>query len=152
LPWGRRPRNSHPAKRHRVRRRKNAGRAKTYEWLRLVSERAGLEDNHRAYQALRAVIHALRDRVEPDVAAHFSAQLPLLIRGAFYEGWDPAKTPMRLSLAEFLERVEKEANLKGRSAAEDAARAVLSVCWDELGQGTMDHLISVLPADFAVLM
>jgi len=126
--------------------------AKTYDWLRLISERAGLEGNHRAYQALRAVLHALRDRVEPNVAAHFSAQLPLLLRGVFYEGWDPAKTPIRLSLAAFLERVEKEANLKGTSAAQDAARAVLSVCWDELGEGAMDHLISVLPSDFAVLM
>lgn len=126
--------------------------AKTYDWLRVVSERVGLEDNHDAYQALRAVLHALRDRVEPNVAAHFSAQLPLLLRGIFYEGGDPAKTPIRLSLAEFLERVENEANLKGMSAAQDAARAVLSVCWDELGEGTMEHLISVLPADFAVLM
>jgi len=86
------------------------------------------------------------------VAAHFSAQLPLLLRGVFYEGWDPAKTPIRLSLTGFLERVERDANLKGASAAQDAARAVLSVCWDELGEGTMEHLISVLPSDFAVLM
>ncbi len=126
--------------------------AKTYDWLRLVSERSGLDGNHHAYQALRAVLHAIRDRVEPDVAAHFSAQLPLLVRGVFYESWDPAKTPMRLSLGEFLERVEKEANLKGTSEAQDAARAVLSVCWDELSEGTMDHLISVLPKDFSALM
>ena len=113
--------------------------AKNYDWLQLISERAGLEGSHLAYQALRAVLYVLRDRVEPDVAAHFSAQLPLLLRGVFYEGWDPAKTPIRLSLAEFLERVENEANLKGTSAAQDTARAVLSVCWDELGEGMMNH-------------
>lgn len=126
--------------------------AKTYEWLHEVARRAQLEDLHRSYQVLRAVLHALRDRVGPDVAAHLAAQLPLLVRGIFYEGWDPSKTPVRMSLTDFLERVERDAALKGTSKAEDAARAVLAVCWDELGQGTMDHLISVLPSDFAVLI
>jgi len=126
--------------------------AKTYEWLKQVAERDEFDDVHRAYQVLRAVLHALRDRVEPNVAAHVAAQLPLLVRGIFYEGWEPAKTPMRMSLTEFLARVEKEAGLKGTNEAEEAARAVMAVCWAELGEGTMGHLISVLPSDFAVLM
>ena len=125
---------------------------KTYEWLHQVAERDEFDDLNRAYQVLRAVLHALRDRVEPNVAAHVAAQLPLLVRGIFYEGWDPAKTPMRMSLTEFLARVEKEAGLKGTSEAEEAVRAVMTVCWAELGEGTMGHLISVLPSDFAVLM
>ena len=125
---------------------------KTYEWLHDVEARANLNDLHRAYQVLRAVLHAVRDRVDPTVAAHVAAQLPLLVRGIFYEGWNPARTPIRMSLSEFLTRVEKEAALKDRDAAEDAARAVMAVCWDELGQGTMDHLISVLPSEFAVLI
>lgn len=126
--------------------------AKTYEWLHEVQARAGTDDPHRAYNILRAVLHALRDRVGPDIAAHVAAQLPLLVRGIFYEGWDPTKAPVRLSLSDFVARVEREAGLKGTSAAEDAVRAVMSVCWEELGQGTMDHLISVLPADYAVLV
>jgi uncharacterized protein (DUF2267 family) len=126
--------------------------AKTYRWLREVTRRADLDDLHRSYQVLRAVLCALRDRLEPDVAAHVAAQLPVLVRGIFYEEWDPSKTPVRMSLSEFLARIERDAALKGTSAAEDAARAVMAVCWDELGQGTMDHLISVLPSDFAVLI
>jgi uncharacterized protein (DUF2267 family) len=126
--------------------------AKTYEWLHQVAEQAHFDDLNRAYHVLRAVLHALRDRVEPNVAAHVAAQLPLLVRGIFYEGWDPAKTPMRMSLTEFLARVEKEAGLKGTSETEEAVRAVMAVCWAELGEGTMGHLISVLPSDFAVLM
>ena len=126
--------------------------AKTYEWLHEVEQRGNLDDVHRAYQALRAVLHAVRDRVEPNLAAHMAAQLPMLIRGIFYEGWDPAKTPMRMSLEEFLARVEKEAGLKGTSATEEATRAVIAVCWDELGDGIMSHLMSQLPSDFAVLM
>lgn len=126
--------------------------AKTYEWLQAVAERAKLEDAHRAYLVLRAVLHVLRDRVEPDVAAHVSAQLPMLVRGIFFEGWDPSKTPMRLALGDVLARVAREAGLRDAAEAQDVTRAVITVCWDELGQGTMDHLVSVLPRDFAILM
>jgi uncharacterized protein (DUF2267 family) len=125
---------------------------KTYEWLRAVADRGNFDDMHRAYQILRAVLHALRDRLTSDVAAHVSAQLPVLVRGVFYEGWDPTKTPERMSASEFLARVEKEANLKGTSEAEDATRAVMAVLWDELGEGTIKHLMSVLPRDFAALL
>lgn len=126
--------------------------SKTYEWLREVQERGNLNDLHDAYQAVRAVLHAVRDRIEPNVAAHFSAQLPLLLRGVFYEGWVPAKTPVRMSVSDFLARVEAEANLKGTSEAEDATRAVMSVCEDELGEGTVSHLLNVLPSDYTQLM
>lgn len=125
---------------------------KTYEWLRAVADQGNLDSVHRAYQVLRAVLHTLRDRLTPDVAAHVSAQLPMLVRGLFYEGWDPAKTPERMSQSEFLARVEKEAALKGTSEAEDATRAVMAVLWEELGDGTMEHLMSVLPHDFAVFL
>lgn len=126
--------------------------AKTYEWLHEVARRSTLDDVHRAYQVLRAVLHALRDRIEPDVAAHLAAQLPLLVRGIFYEGWDPARTPVRMSLAEFLARIERDAAPMDAGEAEKVARGVLTVCWDELGQGTMDHLISVLPSEYSVLL
>jgi uncharacterized protein (DUF2267 family) len=126
--------------------------AKTYEWLREVRKRGDFKDLHDAYQAVRAVMHALRDRLDPNVAAHFSAQLPLLLRGVFYEGWVPARTPARASLEVFLARVEKEAGLKGTSAAEDAINAVMSVFEDELGAGTTSHLLSVLPSEYADLM
>lgn len=121
--------------------------------MHAVQRRAGIDDVHRAYHVLRAVLHALRDRLEPNVAAHVAAQLPLLVRGLYYEGWHPAKTPERISLEEFLARVERDALLSGTGvSAEAASRAVIEVCWDELGQGTMDHLVSVLPAEFAVLI
>ncbi len=126
--------------------------AKTYAWVDEVASHSGFDDPHRAYGVLRATLHALRDRVEPNVAAHLAAQLPMLVRGIFYEGWDPARTPMRMSVTEFLDRIEKEAGLKSASTVEDGVRAVMALCWDELGEGTMNHLMSVLPSDYAVLL
>ena len=53
-------------------------------WLNEIQEHLGWgEDHQRAYHALRAVLHALRDRLPVDHAAALAAQLPMLIRG-FY--------------------------------------------------------------------
>ncbi|GLQ56580.1 DUF2267 domain-containing protein [Devosia nitrariae] len=56
-------------------------------WLKAVAERLHFEDRRHAYSALRATLHALRDRLAPESAVHMSAQLPMLIRGLFFEGW-----------------------------------------------------------------
>ena len=58
-------------------------------WLKDVMERLDTRDRHHAYSALRAVLHALRDRIGPESAAHLGAQLPMLLRGLFYAGLGP---------------------------------------------------------------
>jgi hypothetical protein len=47
-------------------------------WLKDVMERIGTYDRHSAYSTLRAVLHAVRDRIGPENAAHLGAQLPML--------------------------------------------------------------------------
>jgi len=42
-------------------------------------------DERRAYNALRAVLHALRDRLTTEEIAQFGAQLPTFVRGVYYE-------------------------------------------------------------------
>ena len=64
-------------------------------WLKDVMERLNTADRHHAYSTLRAVLHALRDRIGPESAAHLGAQLPMLLRGLFYEGWDPTGKPTK---------------------------------------------------------
>ena len=63
-------------------------------WLKAVAEQLQL-DRHDAYIALRAVLHALRDRLPPEVAVHLGAQLPMLVRGLYYEGWHMAGKPTK---------------------------------------------------------
>jgi len=53
-------------------------------WLNDILGQLGWQDHHRAYHALRAVLHALRDRLTVDQAAALAAQLPMLVRGFYY--------------------------------------------------------------------
>jgi uncharacterized protein (DUF2267 family) len=68
---------------------------KTHVWLNDVMHKLGWQDERpRAYLALRTVLHALRDRLPVEEATHLGAQLPMLIRGFYYENY-PSISPSR---------------------------------------------------------
>lgn len=68
---------------------------KTNAWLQDVMRRLDTDNRHEAYLALRATLHALRDRLPVEEAAHLGAQLPMLVRGFYYESWGPAGKPVK---------------------------------------------------------
>lgn len=72
------------------------------EWLNLLQDDLGWHDRGRAYRLLREVLHAIRDFLTVSEAAALSAQLPLLVRGIFFDGWRPARTPVVPRSAEAL--------------------------------------------------
>jgi len=126
---------------------------KTHIWLNDLSEALGAEDRQYAYRALRAVLHALRDRLTVDMAAKLAAQLPTLIRGIYYEDWDPSRTPLAIrDVGAFLDHVAAEGHMAGETEASLAVGAVISVLRAHLAAGEIDHVLAVLPDSFSVLI
>jgi uncharacterized protein (DUF2267 family) len=117
----------------------------TNVWLKEIGEEIG-PDRHRCYQALRAVLFALRDRLTVDDAAHLSAQLPILVRGIFYEGYRPAKKPERIrTQEEFLKKVGVALEQVRPLGADDAVRAVFKVLGSHITAGELEKIKQSLP-------
>jgi len=77
----------------------------THTWLDQISTQIG-PDRQLAWRVLGAVLRALRDRLPIGLAAHLGAQLPLLVRGLYYDQWRPSEEPRQMrSRDEFLAQV-----------------------------------------------
>ncbi|MHB1571288.1 MAG: DUF2267 domain-containing protein [Solirubrobacteraceae bacterium] len=119
---------------------------KAHVWINDVAEELGTEDRHYAYRVLRGFLHALRDHMSVDEAAALAAQLPIFVRGVFYEGWDPSRTPEHArDLDSFLRRVAGEAHLSGETEASFAATAANRVLDRHVSAGEADSVLSALP-------
>ena len=124
----------------------------TNEWLNEINGKLGRDDPQQAYRMLRAVLMALRDRLTVEEATDLGAQLPMLIRGFYYEGWNPSKTPTgERNLEAFLQHVA--ANLADMSdgSPEDVTRAVFAVLSQHITEGEREHVKSNLPRDVRAL-
>lgn len=125
----------------------------TNEWLAAIAEQLGWDDRRRAYTALRGTLHALRDYLVVDESAQLAAQLPLLVRGVYYEGWDPSKVPVdNRNQDDFLQRVAGAFERVDPGVdAEQITGAVLRVLTDRISKGEADQARQLLPKDVQAL-
>ena len=125
---------------------------KTQRWLRDLMEELGWENPHKAYLALRAVLHVLRDRLTVEETAQLAAQLPMLIRGFYYEGWDPSGKPLKeRHQEEFLSHVKSYFKYEERIEPERVVRAVFKVLSKNVSQGEIDDVKHILPGELRAL-
>jgi uncharacterized protein (DUF2267 family) len=117
-------------------------------WLKAVMERLGTGDANAAHAALRAALHALRDRIPPESAVHLGAQLPTLIRGIFFENWHMAGTPTKeRHLGPFLDHLKQGMPWGLDLDAEEAARAVFAVVCDQVDHGEVAKVLNLMPRE-----
>jgi len=121
---------------------------KTSQWLTEIMVALGRDQPQWAYHALRAVLHALRDRLPAIEAIHLGAQLPMLIRGFYYEGWTPLDKPLKMDKNEFLLRISNEFRNDPGADPLVITRTVIEVMIAHLDSGEMSKIASVLPADY----
>jgi uncharacterized protein (DUF2267 family) len=119
---------------------------KAHLWLNDLADELETDDCQAAYRVLRAFLHAVRDRLTVDEAAQLAAQLPELIRGIYYEGWVPSRTPLRYrSKDDFLRRIATEALLAGETEASYAATAAARVLHRHVSEGELEDVLGMLP-------
>ncbi len=123
----------------------------TQEWLKELRDNADLSDEATALSVLRAVLHELRDRLSVEEAADLSAQLPIIVRGIYFEGWVPARVPHKVrSKQKFLDEVTMRL-LPNPIAPEPAVRDVFALIAHHCDPGEISDVIGRLPADIQEL-
>ena len=120
---------------------------KSHEWLTELAWEGRFANIEHAYSALRVVLHALRDRLTVDEAVHLAAEMPMLIRGMYYEGWRPALAPNReRTLQQFCASIRE--SLKNASFdPEAAARAVFQLLDRKISAGELKDVSQMLPRE-----
>ena len=117
----------------------------TNAWLKELSEELDV-DRHAAWKVLSVVLHKLRDRLPVDLSAHLGSQLPLLIRGVYYDQYQPAKQPNRCSsLDEFIDDVGAWLTDAHSIDPRRAIEAVCRVLSRHLAPGQVEKVRANLP-------
>lgn len=124
----------------------------TNTWLGELMDQLHWEDKHRAYIALRAVLHGLRDRLCVDDVVALGAQLPMLVRGFYYDGWHPSGKPNRQrSVEEFLSHISDNLRIDGSIDARQVTHEVFALLKKHVTKGEIHSLQAVLPGSFQEL-
>ena len=120
---------------------------RTHEWLHEIGQELGFDNERAAYAALRATLHAVRDRLPAELIAHLGAELPMLVRGIYYDGWHPSAARLKAAHDEdFFDSIGAE--LLGHDELEDVeavAGAVLRVINRRIAPGQIAHVRDAMP-------
>lgn len=111
------------------------------EWLNEICDRLDWTDNRRAYLLLRTVLHGLRDWMTVDEAADLAAQLPVLIRGIYFEGWNPSQTPVHpRAKQDFVDRVRDAFSKDPLPDPEAAVAAIFAMLDEHVSKGEVSQV------------
>lgn len=116
------------------------------EWLNKLDAKFGWDDKQKTYRACRTVLRVLRDRLPLEESVQLGAQLPMVLRGVYYEGWRPSETPKKIRTEEgFLEAISHE--YPGTEVVEPAnlVSNVLAMLDEQVSAGEIEDVKSSLP-------
>lgn len=119
----------------------------TIPWVNELSNNLGWDNKHKVFQGLRATLHALRDRLTIEEAAHLGAQLPILLAGFYYENWRPGATPVKDRTKEvFLQHIRDYFRTSDPDIdAETVVRAVFKLLAQRVTRGEIADVINMMP-------
>ena len=119
----------------------------THIWLDELMEEIG-PDRQVAWHVLGAVLRAVRDRVPLELAVHLGAQLPILIRGTYYDQWSsPGAIDKSRTLEEFLARIGQGLASTRPVNVRNATRAVFGILSRHIDRGQVEKIIHSVPEE-----
>lgn len=125
---------------------------KSHQWLKDLEQIGQFQTEEQAYSAFRAVLHALRDRLTVEEAAHLASELPMLIRGFYYEGWRPSGVPVSVRDRDaFIHSVREELRNNVAFDPEEAVRAVFGLLERKISEGEIQDVKQMLPEPIRTL-
>ena len=123
-----------------------------HEWIDELGDYLHWSNDARTHLLLRTVLHTIRDFLNVDEAADLAAQLPVLIRGIYYDGWDPSSAPVRpRNKTAFMERVDEVFDRDPLDSPETAIAAVIKLLNRHVSAGQMAQVRQSLRKDLRFL-
>ncbi len=123
---------------------------KTSEWLNELDRQLGFNSKQDTYHVLKAVLHAIRDKLSTEEAVHLSAQLPTLIRGVYFENWKPSHKPIKTNHVEdFFELVKLNYTGTQIIILEDVVPQVIKFLSQKISRGEIEDIKSVFPKELS---
>ncbi|KAB1941070.1 DUF2267 domain-containing protein [Micromonospora sp. ALFpr18c] len=107
---------------------------------------------NQSYAALRTVLHLLRDRLPVDESVEFAQQLPVLVRGIYFDGWNPSDVPIKLNRDDFLYEVRQGFPYDVDGGPERVTQVVLDTLRQHVTQGEWQDVKDTMPKDLATFM
>ncbi|NYF58760.1 DUF2267 domain-containing protein [Micromonospora purpureochromogenes] len=110
------------------------------------------EQRNQSYCALRTVLHLLRDRMPVQESVEFAAQLPVLVRGIYFDGWKPMDVPIKLNRDDFLLEVRRHFPYDVEGGTERVVQVVLDALSRHVTPGQWDDVKDTMPSDLQRMM
>lgn len=124
----------------------------TYFWLNEIAKKTGTPDRTDwAFNALKSVLHTIRDRTTLEEVFHLSAQLPLFIRGVYFEGYKPGNKPDKMNADEFIWQIRDHMSPDDNVEPEKIFRVVLEVLYKHVSTGELTDIRGTMPKDIQVM-
>jgi uncharacterized protein (DUF2267 family) len=123
-------------------------------WIKELADNLELRPDEypRALRAMRAGLHAIRDRLPSNEVVDLGAQLPTVIRGFYYEGWTLHRDIKQLRDRDaMVARVKKELAPDLHLDAVDVLRGVIHLLVEHVSEGEIRDVLATLPKPIAAL-
>jgi len=124
----------------------------------LASQLGNADDTDLAFRVTRSVFHALRKRIVPGESMNLVAQLPMLLKAVYVDGWNiNQEISKSKTFEDFLKDVRSMSNIQASDFADDeVARtritAVFKALQEYVSDGELVDIISELPLEIAELV